>query len=274
MESVRFDRAVAFYDATRGLAPGTAERIRDSIIAQTGASRQTRFLEIGVGTGRIALPFLAAGYRYVGVDLSRLMLDVLRAKLPAGAPSPVVAGNVSQLPFADASFDVIVGVHILHLVAGWQDVLREARRVLCRPGGQLLLAWESGPAVRQAEARLPPPLQAQGAWHRIVSELGYPGGEGQPGKRPQDPVVRAELEGLGATVEELELTHYDRPARSARQVVQNYRDRIYSSDWARPDAVHNAAVERMEQWLATECANPDQGYVIAGLFKALLARWS
>lgn len=55
------------------------------------------------------------------------------------------------------------------------------------------------------EAAPSPPLQAQKAWHQIVTELGYPGGEGQPGKRPQGPAVRAELESLGAAVEELEL---------------------------------------------------------------------
>lgn len=274
MESVRFDRAVAFYDGTRGFVPGTAERIRDAVVVQTGATRETRFLEIGVGTGRIALPFLAAGYRYVGVDLSQPMLEVLRAKLPVGVSPPVVVGDVCRLPFADASADVVVGVHILHLVAHWQAVLREARRVLRWPGGQLLLAWESGPAVQEREGVPPPPLQAQHVWHQIVSELGYPGGEGQPGKRPQDPAVRAELEDLGAAVKELELTGYERPARSARQVVQGYRERIYSSDWTRPVEVHNAAVERLEQWLATECAEPDTAYPLAGPFRALLARWS
>lgn len=273
MESVRFDRAVALYDATRGYAPGSAERIRDAIVACVGATAETPLLEVGVGTGRIALPFLSAGYRYVGVDLSRPMLEVLRQKLPGASRPPLVEGDVARLPFADTSFTVVLGVHILHLVADWQAVLGEVRRVLRRPGGQLLLAWDSGPIAQQEAHAPPPPVQAQHTWHQIVSELGYPGGEGQPGKRPQDPAVRAELERLGATVEELELAEYGRPPMSARQVVQGYRDRIYSSDWTRPEEIHNVAVERVEQWLATACADPDTEYGITGIFKGLLARW-
>ena len=43
MQSVRFDRAATYYDATRGYAPGSPERIRDAIVAQTGATTATRF---------------------------------------------------------------------------------------------------------------------------------------------------------------------------------------------------------------------------------------
>jgi hypothetical protein len=55
--------------------------------------------------------------------------------------------------------------------------------------------------------------------------------------------------------------------------VQGYRDRIYSSDWARPEDVHGSAVERVERWLAAECADPDTAYPLSGAFRALLARW-
>lgn len=161
MESVRFDRAVAFYDATRGYSPGSAERICDAIVACTGATHQTPLLEMGVGTGRIALPFLSAGYRYVGGDLSRPMLNVLSQKLSGASRPSLVEGDVSRLPFADASFAVVLGIHILHLVAHWRAVLHEVHRVLCRPGGQLLLGWDSGPAGQKEEATPPPLAQAQ-----------------------------------------------------------------------------------------------------------------
>ncbi len=276
MQSVRFDRAATYYDATRGYAPGSPERIRDAIIAQTGATSATRFLEIGVGTGRIALPFLAAGYRYAGVDLSRPMLAVLRAKLPSqGSLPPLVEGDVTRLPFADARFDVVLGVHILHLVADWRATVREARRVLRSPGGQLLLAGETGPDDQPPGADAPPPpVQAQRAWRAILAELGHPERAGQPGIRPQDPAVRAELEALGASVQELDLTAYERLPLSARMVAQGFRDRIYSSDWARPDELHAAAVARLEQWLASACPDPDTLFAMQGRFRVVLAQWA
>jgi SAM-dependent methyltransferase len=272
MHSVRFDRAVSYYDATRGFARGVAERIRDAVVAQTGATTSTRFLELGVGTGRIALPFLVAGYHYVGVDLSRPMMEVMRAKLPSAQVSPaLVEGDVTRLPFATAAFDVVVGVHVLHLVADWRATLQQARRVLRQPG-QLLLAYEAGPE-NDAEAAESPPEQAQRVWRTILDELGHPSREGQPGVRPSDPAVRDALEGLGATVTELELAEYERLPRSAREAAQAFRERIFSSDWARPEDLHSAALARLEQWLATECPDPDTLYPIAGRFRALAARW-
>src|SRR5689334_15191889 len=81
MASVSFDRAAEYYDSTRGYAEGVAERIRDAIVSYTGADKDTKFLELGVGTGRIALPFIRAGYDYTGIDLSQEMMAKLREKV-------------------------------------------------------------------------------------------------------------------------------------------------------------------------------------------------
>jgi ubiquinone/menaquinone biosynthesis C-methylase UbiE len=50
MPGVKFDRAVAFYDASRALPDGVAEQVRDAILDRVGTRPGTRFLEIGVGT--------------------------------------------------------------------------------------------------------------------------------------------------------------------------------------------------------------------------------
>jgi ubiquinone/menaquinone biosynthesis C-methylase UbiE len=138
MPGVVFDRASSFYDATRSLPPGVAEQVRDQIARCTGAGRNTRFLEIGVGTGRIALPFVQIGADYTGADLSLLMMEVLRKKLAAMPEGPgrlkLALADAMALPFADASFDVIIMIHLLHLVSDWRQTLRECRRVLCDGG--------------------------------------------------------------------------------------------------------------------------------------------
>jgi ubiquinone/menaquinone biosynthesis C-methylase UbiE len=82
MTSVSFDQAVSHYDETRGLALGVAEQIRDAIVQFTQVQTATaRLLELGVGTGRIALPFIEAGYDYIGVDISLAMMDQLKQKV-------------------------------------------------------------------------------------------------------------------------------------------------------------------------------------------------
>ena len=136
MSPVSFDRVAEYYDATRGYAEGSAERIRDAIVSYTGAGRDTRLLELGVGTGRIALPFIRAGYDYSGVDISPAMMERLTDKLAADTDTAVYRfqlhqADITALPFEATRFDVIIAVHVLHLVAEWQRAVQEARR-LCR----------------------------------------------------------------------------------------------------------------------------------------------
>lgn len=74
-----FDRVTSIYDATRALPRDVVERIADRVVATTYASTNTRFLEMGVGAGRIALPFVECGYPYTGVDVSAQMMNRLRS---------------------------------------------------------------------------------------------------------------------------------------------------------------------------------------------------
>jgi len=135
MPPVSFDRAAEYYDGTRGYADGSAERIRDAIVAYASAGRDTRFLELGIGTGRIALPFIRAGYDYTGVDISPAMMARLADKLAGDSVAAAYryrlhAADITALPFEAQRFDVIIAVHVLHLVADWQRAIQEARRVL------------------------------------------------------------------------------------------------------------------------------------------------
>lgn len=54
-------------------------------------------LELGIGTGRIALPLAARGIRVDGIDLSPAMVDQLRAK-PGGDQLSVTIGDLADVP--------------------------------------------------------------------------------------------------------------------------------------------------------------------------------
>jgi SAM-dependent methyltransferase len=66
-----------------------------------------RIIDLGCGTGRLALALAPTGYQPVGVDLSPEMLKVMGEKAAAlGVAIPCVCGNLVELGmFADASFD-------------------------------------------------------------------------------------------------------------------------------------------------------------------------
>ncbi|MCS6869961.1 MAG: methyltransferase domain-containing protein [Anaerolineae bacterium] len=135
-EYITFDRAADFYDATRGFPEGQESIIAD-LFAQAGNLRHgSRVLEVGIGTGRIALPLARHTGKLYGIDLSRAMMERLRAK--AGAEAIQLSkANALRLPFRRSAFDAVVLVHVLHLIADWQGVLREIARVL-KPEGVLL----------------------------------------------------------------------------------------------------------------------------------------
>ncbi len=282
MPGVSFDRAAAFYDATRGYTEESANRIRDAIVAYTGATEATRFVELGVGTGRIALPFIRAGYDYTGVDISQAMMDRLAEKLAddpssgsgqgAGAVGyryQLRGADITELPFADAMFDVAIGVHVLHLVDDWQKALREAQRVLV-PGGVLLLGHDSGP---EASAEIAPPQQVNRKWQEIRRELGTDQPSGRSNIWGADDRLPAYLESLGAQTERIHLARVEGPPISARGMAERIKARSYSSDWSTPDDVHAEAVRRLEQWMAEELPQPDEPATSTGNFVALVARW-
>jgi SAM-dependent methyltransferase len=98
-------------------------------------------LEIGIGTGRIALPLAEAGMRIVGVDIS---LEMLRRLVINAGPSgpPLAVADATRLPFADHRFASAIASHVFHLIPNWTSAVDELLRVL-RPGG-ILLASRGG----------------------------------------------------------------------------------------------------------------------------------
>lgn len=137
--SVNFDRASHFYDATRGFPPEVAAQIGGFLANSGGLTPQDNVLEIGIGTGRIALPLAPYVGSITGVDISRNMMLRLREK-QNGASIHLAQGDAMRLPLADNTFDVGVVVHVLHLVSDEKAVLAELQRIL-KPDAKLLHCW-------------------------------------------------------------------------------------------------------------------------------------
>src|SRR5437870_1867562 len=151
--SVNFDRAAAVYDATRGF-PAETERELAVILADELRDRGS-CLEIGVGTGRMAIPLRRHGVDMYGVDISLAMLTELLRKR-SGGPLPWISlADATDLPFENGPFGSALACHVLHLVGDWERAARELVRVV-RPGGVVIagLGGADLPIMRAIRLRL------------------------------------------------------------------------------------------------------------------------
>jgi SAM-dependent methyltransferase len=112
----------------------------------TELARGGSVLELGVGTGRVALPLARTGLRVVGVDISEAMLDKLREKDPDRTVE-AVHGDFTDLPLTER-FQVVFVVNSLLQLADPGDQLSCLRQIRDRlePDG-ILAMEEANPAV-------------------------------------------------------------------------------------------------------------------------------
>ena len=102
---------------------------------------RTTLLEVGVGPGRDAIAFRAAGVVTTGVDLSAEHVRLARA-----AGIDAIQASVFDLPFPDHSFDAVWTMStLLHIPDGAFDVaIAETVRV-ARPGAPIAIGLWGGP---------------------------------------------------------------------------------------------------------------------------------
>jgi SAM-dependent methyltransferase len=126
VRSVSFDRIADTYDETRG---GT-ERGDELARAIDRHLCPGTVVEVGAGTGAVALPLTARGRSVLGVDLSAAMLRQARERLGAR----VVVADGYRLPVPDGAVPNAMVVWVLQLVPDIVGFLAEAARILARDG--------------------------------------------------------------------------------------------------------------------------------------------
>jgi SAM-dependent methyltransferase/O-antigen/teichoic acid export membrane protein len=177
-------------DTNSVLAPGRG-RLLLRLLAQEGMGSIAgrRVLDLGAGFGALSLYFAHLGAEVVAVDPNeqrmRVAEEIARRR---GLPLRIAAAHAQSLPFADASFDVVVANNSLCYIVGGElhdAAMREIHRVL-RPGGWVVMRNPNRLHPRDQFTSLPllpllPPALAQRTTralgrHRSHVRLRSPGG--------------------------------------------------------------------------------------------------
>lgn len=134
-----FTRDGADWEEARALGLATTE-IEAKLLNLLPRDRGGAFLDIGTGTGRLLQVMSPRVDHAMGVDASKAMLALARARISEKklANCSVRLADMYRLPFADGSFDLVALQMVLHHAADPEAALAEAARVLA-PHGTLVV---------------------------------------------------------------------------------------------------------------------------------------
>jgi len=237
--SVSFDRAADYYDQTRAFPDDVMAGLIPMLMALLPTGE--RCLEVGVGTGRIALPVMAEGVRLIGVDISREMLRKLIHKAGGAAP-PLAIADATRLPFRGDTFGSAIAAHVLHLIPGWRSAVDELIRVV-RPGGAVIASrGGSSRAEWQHAVR-----------RRFFVEAGNPA---WPPGMDRIEELDSEMTARGAIVRELPELRTD-DASSINELLSALETGIWSACWTMDTATRMRAAATTREWAQNELGDLD-----------------
>lgn len=148
------------YDRRYPSHPKGDEGMIDLLVDLAGAGPA---LELGIGTGRVALPLAERGVEVHGIDASPAMVEQMRRK-PGGDRVPVTIGDFAEVEAPSTSYALVyVPFNTFFALPDQEAQVRCMQRVseVLRPGGRFLI-----------EAFVPDPTRFDRGQHLSVTDVG------------------------------------------------------------------------------------------------------
>jgi SAM-dependent methyltransferase len=115
---------------------GCAEEFVDRLAIPSGS----RVLDVACGSGNLAIPAARAGAKVTGVDIATNLVEQARERAKSeGVTAQFDEGDAEQLPYDDASFDVVITMFGAMFAPRPELAAAELVRV-CKPGGRIAMA--------------------------------------------------------------------------------------------------------------------------------------
>ena len=218
------------------------------LVDACGIGSGTRVLDVASGTGNAAIPAAQQGAHVTASDLTpELLHDGARRAQAAGVELDWVTADAEQLPFEDASFDIVMSSIGVMFAPHHQAAADELVRVT-RPGGTIaLLCWTPegmlGALFATMKPFMPPPP---------------PGAQPPPlwgGEEHLQALFGGRVEFGTLQREELEITAFERPGDYAEHFKAYYGPTI----GARANAVRNERGDEFDAAVAEFCEQRNLG---------------
>jgi SAM-dependent methyltransferase len=168
---------------------GQMRPLYETVLEKIGAGQGTELLDAGCGAGLAAQIAAGRGTVVSGLDATPQLLEIARERVPNGE---FTEGDLESLPYADDTFDAVVGFNSFQYAASPMVALEQARRV-ARPGAPVVIAtWAAperceaavylaalGPLMPPAPPDAPGPfaLSAPGALEALAGAAGLTPGD-------------------------------------------------------------------------------------------------
>jgi SAM-dependent methyltransferase len=137
----------------------TLAEVHDRLLERLAPKPGERWLDVGTGTGAVAVRAARAGADVTGLDLAEPLVETARERARReGLAIRFEAGSVEELPFEDGEFHTVASSMGLIFAPRHVRAASEVARVM-QPGGKLgFTAWRPGAAFSPVIERYRPPL--------------------------------------------------------------------------------------------------------------------
>jgi len=226
-------------------SPITSQAI-GALLDAAHVSQGSRVLDVGTGSGDAAGQAVERGAEATGVDVAVAMVDIAARRNPQAI---FIQGTATELPFADGSFDAVVGNNVIQHVGEPDRAARELGRVLV-PGGRIALSsWDaperspffSAVLGAVANAEVPPPSEAPAG----PSFFGF----------TDDAVFRGLLDGAGFEAVTVDAIAVEVPVVSASELITALAEgtvrvgaALRAADDMRRERIRESLEERLAEW--------------------------
>lgn len=138
------EHALTYEEKHHGFRKNERSAWQTVLACELGEYHSQQVLDVGTGTGFLALLAAEMGFPCTGIDFSTGMLDVAKKHArEQNLQITFLQGEIDKLPFPDQTFDVVMNRSVLWTLLHPEDAMKEWLRVL-KNGGSLICFHSEG----------------------------------------------------------------------------------------------------------------------------------